>query len=291
MSVAADGGGVTLGTIVAVEVGSGVGLELVWAVEVTDAVGELDAGVVGVGEPGEADEGLVVGPPVDAVGEVEAVGVAVAGVVGVVVGLTLGVGVGGAPVPVSMTYIASPVGVWPKTIIWPEVGDWCTLFGLTDRVTTGLAFRSNGAQPAGSLAGHTSLTGAWRTTIEPSVFVLTQATSAWGTLIGVGTRFGVAEGPRATADGEPAGPTPMSMLPSRKPTTMTAAIEPSAPTGAHRPRGNARTVDPVRRRAGRDRRPPPDRACSTSSATEVRAHRSRGGGTTRIARRYSRSLR
>jgi hypothetical protein len=286
MSAAAEGGGVTLGTMLAVAVALAVGLAVGGGVVVAGAVGELGADVEGDAVP-------PVPPGVWLVAGVDVVALGVAGdEVGGVVGATVGRAVGGGVLPVLRTNIARPVpdGVLPKTIICPEVGDWWTLVGLTGRVATWLALRSNGAQPAGALVGHTSLTSTWRTTIEPSFVVLTHATSLWGTGIAVGTRFDVAVGTTAMT-GVLDGAVPMSMFPSRKPTTITAAIDPRAPMGAQRPRGNATTVPPARWRAGRDRRrPPPARACSASSAVDVRAHRSRGGGITRIARRYSRSL-
>ena len=288
MSVAADGGGVTPGTIDAVGDALTVGLGLVAGVDGVAVVGELDGELGGVGEP-EPAEGLetpLVGGADVVAGLDGRAGVGVA----VAAGLPLGVGAG--PDPVLMTYIERPVepDPWPKTIICPDVGDWWTLLGLTDRVTTLLAFRSIGAQPDVASAGHTSLTGAWRTTIEPSLFVLTQATSAGATLIGVGSRIAVAVGSWAIP-GERAGE-PRSWLPMRKPTTITAAIDPRTPIGAHGLRGKPKTDDPPRRTsrpAGRALRPAPDRPASASSAADVRAHRSRGGGTTRIARSSSRS--
>ena len=192
MAAAAEGGGVTFGTIEAVDVGSGVGTAV--------AVGSGEAGVT-----------LGDGPP--ALGE--AVGVARRRATGsgrrrggrgdrrggryrAGVGVTAGVGVG--PLPVLITYMIRPVppAPWPNTTIWPDVGDWWTLFGLTDKVATLLASGPMWVQPVVWSGGQSPLTAACRRTIEPSESVLTHETSDWVTGIWVGTRFGVADAPSAT---------------------------------------------------------------------------------------------
>jgi hypothetical protein len=237
MSVAADGGGVTLGMMV--EVGLGVGL----AGAVLDAVGVgvADEGGLlvtatlgdGDGPPGLAD-GLV---PPDGDG-VARVGEAVGGAVGPTLGDEVSGLAVGPVIPTLTTYIERPAcpDPCPMTINCPEVGDTWTLLGFTDSVTTFWAPVSMGAQPAGSLVGQTVLTGAWWTTIRPFWSALTHATSFCVPRVGVGRRPGdvACDVPMATCDGA-TGPV-MSALPSRNPTSMTAAIALTAPSGVQIPR-------------------------------------------------------
>ena len=109
MAAAAEGGGVTFGTIEAVDVGSGVGTAV--------AVGSGEAGVtLGDGPPvlGEAVVSLGDGPPDPVAGvAVDATGVAVAAGVGV----TAGVGVGLLPVLITYIVRPDPPAPWPNTTI------------------------------------------------------------------------------------------------------------------------------------------------------------------------------
>ena len=276
-AAAAVGAGVPVGTGEAVGVGLGSGDAEASGL----VVGSTDALAAGVGlglaeaagdvEAEGVPSGLAVAAPGDGDSDdpaADPAGVAVA------VGAGLGDGVGRV---IGTTMIEPPVvdALDSTTAACGACGARTTDPGreLSDAIACAPAF--SGAHAASST--HTAFTLAMLTVYDPSAPRSTHETGPGATAIGVAP---AAADPGTVGAGEPS-PTPVepsdgrSERPAITPTISTAAIPTSA---SQRIRG-----------LGRASSGPGRAARSRSSATEVRAHRSRGGSGTGSARRSSRS--